>query len=91
MLNREKIIKELTCCIYSEEEYECPDDCPYADDDTSECQVNVMRDALSLLKEQQPKKPIYDCPLIRCPRCKNSIDMKQKYCDKCGQAVKWDE
>ena len=50
---------------------------------------DILNDALELLKEKQPKKPIYDCPLIRCPKCKNSIDMKQKYCDECGQAIDW--
>ena len=55
MPDREKVIKELTCCIYSEEECECPEDCPYVDDDMSECQAKVMRDALALLKEQQEK------------------------------------
>lgn len=42
-----------------------------------------------LLKEQQPKKPVYDCPFIRCPRCKNSVNVIQKYCDECGQAIDW--
>ena len=51
-MDREKVINELTCCIYSEEECECPKDCPYADDDMSECQAKVMRDALALLQEQ---------------------------------------
>lgn len=39
--------------------------------------------------ERQPKKPIYDCPLIRCPRCKMRISINQKYCDECGQAIDW--
>lgn len=47
------------------------------------------RPTVELLGERQPKKPIYDCPLIRCPRCKNSINIKQKYCDECGQALDW--
>lgn len=51
-MDREKVIKELTCCIYSEEECECPEDCPYVDDDMSECQANVMRDALALIDTQ---------------------------------------
>lgn len=44
---------------------------------------------VELLGERQPKKPIYDCPLIRCPRCKISISINQKYCDECGQAIDW--
>lgn len=52
MINREKVIKELTCCIYSEEECECPNDCTYVDDDINECQAKVMRDALELIDTQ---------------------------------------
>ena len=50
---------------------------------------SIVSNAIELLKEQQPKKPVYDCPLIRCPRCKNSINVIQKYCDECGQAIDW--
>ena len=53
MADIEKVIKELTCCIYSEEECECPEDCPFVDEDMNECQAKVMRDALELLKEQK--------------------------------------
>ena len=94
-MDREKVKKGLECC--SQMNGDSCRECPYA----SECVTgeqeyqtgtsHLASDALALLKEQQPKEPIYDCPLIRCPRCKNSIDMKQKYCDECGQAVKWDE
>ena len=49
----DRVVKELTCCIYSEEECECPNDCPYSDGDMEECQATVMRDALELLNEQQ--------------------------------------
>ena len=62
-MDREKVIKELTCCIYSEEECECPEECPYVDDDMSECQAKVMRDALALLKEQEA--------VVRCKDCKH--------------------
>ena len=55
----------------------------------AEIDGSLVSDALELLKEQQPKKPVYDCPLIRCPRCKNSINVIQKYCDECGQAIDW--
>ena len=50
MADIDKTIKELRCCIQSEEECFCPDDCPYNDGDASECQATVMRDALELLE-----------------------------------------
>ena len=86
----EKVIKGLEHCTT----YGCTcDKCDYWEhnrvEDDPHCGDVLMRDALELLKEQQPKKPVYDCPLIRCPRCKNSINVIQKYCDECGQAIDW--
>ena len=90
MADLEKTIKGLGHCGNG---IKC-ETCPYHDENDSDeystsCNDLLCRDALELLKEKQPKKPIYDCPLIRCPKCKNSIDMKQKYCDECGQAIDW--
>ena len=49
-----------------------------------------------LLKEQEAVKPEVEVlneidRLYRCQRChKHFFYEKQKYCDQCGQAVKWD-
>ena len=89
-MDREKVIKELTCCIYSEEECECPEDCPYVDDDMSECQAKVMRDALELLKEQEAVEPKQ---IVR-KQCKTehpdgSIDYYAEwFCPHCNSLLK---
>lgn len=49
-----------------------------------------------LLKEQEAVEPEVEVlneidRLYRCPRChKHFFYEKQKYCDQCGQAVKWE-
>lgn len=51
---------------------------------------------LALLKEQEPIEPEVEVlneidRLYRCPKChKCFFYEKQKYCDQCGQAVKWE-
>ena len=88
MADIEKVKKGLECCIGGNDcDIERNGDCPYKD--LPICGTFLLSDAIELLKEQQPKKPVYDCPLIRCPRCKNSINVIQKYCDECGQAIDW--
>ena len=56
------------------------------DDFFDECRKKAIDIAVEQLKET---KPIYDCPLFRCPRCRHSIDMCQKFCDDCGQPIDW--
>ena len=53
-------------------------------------------DARTMLKDQDAVEPEVEVlneidRLYRCPRChKCFFYEKQKYCDQCGQAVKWD-
>ena len=52
---------------------------------------------IALLKEQEAVEPEVEVlneidRLYRCPKChKCFFYERQKYCDQCGQAVKWDE
>ena len=56
----------------------------------------LCRSAVDLLKEQEAVKPEVEVlneidRLYRCQRChKHFFYEKQKYCDQCGQAVKWE-
>jgi hypothetical protein len=45
-----------------------------------------------LLKEQEPKLVRIDEDSVHCPSCGNELFTypRQKFCDECGQAVKWD-
>ena len=49
-------------------------------------------DAIALLKEQEPKLVRIDEDSVHCPSCGNELFTfpQQKFCDECGQAVKWE-
>lgn len=99
MADREKVIKGLTHCTAWSGLHECQpkvgDDCPYEDE--ADCQLSLMRDALALLKEYEPVKPITESALVdvfkvySCGNCQTVFHLwRQKYCAICGRAVKWD-
>lgn len=54
----------------------------------------IINGAIGLLKEHEPKMVVVQddgCPC--CPTCGNELypfPHHQKYCDECGQAVKWE-
>ena len=60
----------------------------------------MKRDALELLKEQEPQSVIVKCEpsngnilwFANCPKCGQGIerDKHKNHCGYCGQAVKWD-
>ena len=61
--------------------------------------VGWVDDAITLLKKQEPVKPIIQRGWYRCGNCRNGIasmldtgkpSHKQSYCEMCGRAVKWD-
>ena len=105
MPDREQVIKALACCVFPVskgfpyqshiEDKGCEAaECPYRDD----CD-QMLLDALELLKEQEPKpvkfsENAYGYKIYYCPKCGRWFEFpsnKSKYCDQCGQAVKWDE
>jgi len=65
----------------------------YSDSEVQE----TAKAVLALLKEQEAVEPEAEVlneidRLYRCPKChKCFFYEKQKYCDQCGQAVKWNE
>lgn len=111
MAELEKVIKGLECCVGSKKVDECGwedgdyKECPY-NGNTNGCVFRLMKDALSLLKAQEPVTPeeytvvvsqygnaehkCYRCGACKCGLIRNS-KWKQKYCPECGRAVKWDE
>lgn len=100
MTQFEKTINGTKCC----RDMQCTS-CPYNIDwEKRYCITNLCRDALELLKEQEPKpvlSPHIDRFCMRafaeyiayCPNCKQEILEKhnKSYCGFCGQAVKWNE
>lgn len=58
MTKVEKVRKGLKCCIFSDEEGECLDECPYHDDCwETDCELGytLKKDVLELLKAQEPR------------------------------------
>ena len=65
--------------------------------------ANAVRDALELLKEQEPVEPSVDVDTYVCPNCGHRLehqgklgdnvifDERYNFCPACGKAVKWDE
>lgn len=94
MADREKVIKSIEICyILGHDCTECP---LFTEDD---CNDKLMRDAVTLLKEQEPIKPLItghgDFETVgtwwhECGNCRTQIDPADKYCRKCGKAVWWD-
>ena len=107
MTEREKVIKGLMCiagdvvfCAH----------CKYSDVNGSgrgdRCKRNCAKDALALLKGQEPVAPIQDAydkedDIFRCGACgavvgetflgpPGECEVRHNYCPECGKAVKWE-
>lgn len=55
MIDKQKVIKGLECCIITPDF--CRDDCPYIGkgDENDYCDEKLFKDALALLKAQEPR------------------------------------
>ena len=85
MIDREKVIGHLNDCMEASRR----------DNTWVFVRKDIVEDALALLKEQEAVEPKVEVlneidRIYRCPKChKHFFYEKQKYCDQCGQAVKW--
>ena len=52
--------------------------------------ANTADDALALLREQEPVKPIERSGFWYCGNCRYVLMNHQKFCIDCGQEVKWE-
>ena len=99
-LDREKVIKGLECCTNINMKCE-EEKCPYWKND--DCSDDLMRDALSLLKEHEAVEPRRDANCVRMFRCgacgeyvgfidsdPGDPNEQDNYCRNCGRKVKWD-
>lgn len=100
MIDREKVIKGLECCIKYPKEYgDCMGgNCPYGTH--VECHNKLLQDARTLLKTQEPVEPKmmefvdegltwekYEVPT--CGAC-GALLGDALFCPMCGKAVKWE-
>jgi hypothetical protein len=69
----------------------CKENCPYYPDCYG---AGVCNFVVSLLKEQEPKLPMWSTGRAYCPSCGERFPKKKEreinYCFRCGQAVKWE-
>lgn len=72
-----------------------------------ECRKTLLKDALELLKEQEPTKPTVSVDTWICSKCGHTLESQEliddkenpqvlihelyQYCPNCGKAVKWDD
>ena len=92
MPDRKKVIQWLEACSCG-----CEDGCPYEYDGLVhhvECKADLMKDALELLKEQEPVEPVEKRNrgfYYACGSCGKPLGIVlPSYCQYCGKAVKWD-
>ena len=102
MTDREKVIKGLNCCKTVGKDFPDCHNCPYTVLPGAECYTGMFCDALELLKEQEPVKPVEHEPYMTalfgdyrlgydCGACKELIMYKMNFCPWCGRKVKWDD
>ena len=98
MADREKTIRGLGCIAgeYDMESNKCTG-CGYRKSATyAICIAEIARDAIELLKAQEPahvqyrKMNIGKWALTVCGNCKEQLREDWKYCPICGKAVKWE-
>lgn len=95
MADREKVMKGLEYHLKELSIGKTCYECPYFGDNP--CEIQLIANALELLKEQEPVKPepyLVGQPgykFYRCPVCKMAWYYKGNYCLNCGRAVKWDD
>ena len=81
MTDREKVIKGLEGVLEWLSEGE---------DRKCVAAYRAVEDALELLKEPEPVSPFCDKGLCVCGNCGNWVYKSDRYCSKCGKAVKWE-
>ncbi len=102
MVDVEKVIKGLETCIKPGFKY-CTSECPYFNKDDYRYDCDRMKnDAIELLKEQEPVKPV-DIHIYRkmfvnvrsgyCPICNNPVDEEEgnNFCCTCGRRLNWND
>ena len=95
MPKREKVRRGLELCSQTSLLFPCRE-CPYRPEEPDDCRALLAKDALALLKKQEPRMVVKTTSTIRCPGCgkqitnKGAIHREIKYCWKCGQAITWE-
>ena len=101
MIDREKVIKGLECCAAGNSG-KCIKECPYDFVNNANCTAGMARDALELLKNQEPIKPVVNQDEWVCGCCGTELERQKMispnaifhdlydYCPHCGKKVDWE-
>ena len=100
----EKVTNGLECCqkkvcIYDDTLKECPywELCGRHEDAFEDCTKILAKDALALLKAQEPVKPVVDIDTWKCGNCGHTLEHQEllgdnvlfheqyNYCPDCGR------
>ena len=93
--NRDTVIRAIENCIDKPKCRDCPWETCECDHEHVEMPLDLVQQALEILKKQEPIFVRYTTSTIRCPKCNKQITSRGaihneiKYCWTCGQAVKW--
>lgn len=104
MTKTEKVIKGLEGC--QQGNYELCKACPYHELYPNICIIERNREALELLKAQEPIKPTVSVDTWICSKCGHALESQEliddkenpqilvheqyAFCPSCGKAVKWE-
>ena len=97
MIDREKVINGLECCMSESLCYKCPYKCEDECENGKYYYSKAIEDAITLLQEQEPVTPELRMSKwgfkqwLICGACGNTITSKVNYCPYCGRKVKWNE
>lgn len=83
MADREKVVRAVETCFDS-----WIDKHRYKGLDLNEV-VRMKRDALELLRAQEPVKPTWRQGFAFCGNCGRQFNRGFKYCPDCGKGVDW--
>lgn len=93
MPDRVKVIRGLECCNAPNRHEGCPYD---GAAHYNICTHHLLTDAIALLREQEPVEPIKeplagsDYAIWQCGNCKAWLRITDRFCGRCGKAVKRD-
>lgn len=100
MADREKVLNGLEAC--ADRTGALCRTCPYDFVHNENCMGDMARDALELLKEQEPVKPVVNVDEWVCGCCGLSVEQQRmihpgaifhdffEYCPHCGKKVDWE-
>ena len=88
-----KVTKGLECALGTPGRRDC-NNCPYDEEFNCLGCIGVMNDAINLLREREPVKPVKCGYAWVCGACEKIVgivfdDENDNFCSRCGRPVLW--